>query len=239
MTTTQDAFRRVRTRTLSRARSALGANFWFAPMHGAPVRLLAVSRLRQQDRKTFFRLGLATVFRCAAGIRPTDFCHHFHLTTCTRALGSPFPDPIDLRRRGETGGADASRRPSSLRPDSSQQPEEFSSLDANTIKPLTPLSPARSFVPPFQATTRCSFEPRPRAPYPREGIRGRDDPRCLPSVGRSSYRTFAQSPRPSPARERPHHVKLAAGWVWVSVVLSFEAPSPMPFDTDLRMVTSN
>jgi len=38
--------------------------------------------------------------------------------TCTRALGSPLPDLGDFRHRGETGGADVSRRPSSLRPDS-------------------------------------------------------------------------------------------------------------------------
>jgi len=134
--------------------------------------------------------------------------------TCTRALGSPLPDLADFRHQGETGGADVSRRPSSLRPDSlTVHFGDCSSLDDDAIEPLTPLSPARSFVPPSQATTRCSFEPRSRAPRPREGTWRRDDPRRLPSVRRSSSRTLCRSPCLPLARGETPSRDLAAGWV--------------------------
>lgn len=56
--------------------------------------------------------------------------------TCTRALGSPPPNPTDLRRQGEAGGADASRRPSSLRPDGAPYDSgNFSFLDDDPIEP--------------------------------------------------------------------------------------------------------
>lgn len=54
--------------------------------------------------------------------------------------------------------------------------------------------------------TRCSNEPRPRAPHPREGMRRRDDPRRLPSVTRSSSRASFAFPRAPPAGRAPHHV---------------------------------
>lgn len=59
--------------------------------------------------------------------------------------------------------------------------------------------------------TRCSNEPRPRAPYPREGMRRRDDPRRLPSVTRSSYRASFAFPCAPPAGGAPHHV--TSSWV--------------------------
>jgi len=53
--------------------------FGSASRHGAPVRSSPPLRVRQRARRASSELGLATVFRCAAAIRPTDFCHLFHL----------------------------------------------------------------------------------------------------------------------------------------------------------------
>jgi len=93
----RNAFGRVWTRTLSRTRSVSSRIFWFRSRHGAPVRSASSPRVRQQRaRRDSYELGLATVFRCAAAIRPADFCHLFHLTTCTHAPGSPLPEPLRL-----------------------------------------------------------------------------------------------------------------------------------------------
>lgn len=109
-------------------------------------------RLRQQVRKTLFRLGLTTVFRCAAEIRPTDFCHHFHLRPAPALsvlrLRIP-PTCVDREKLEELTLHGVQARFGRMAHRTIRG--TFHSSTTIPSSHLTPLSPARSFAPPSQA----------------------------------------------------------------------------------------
>lgn len=137
---------RFHVRGLHSTRIFLGS----ASRHGVPVRPPSSPRVRQQRaREGSFELGLATVFRRNAAIRPADFCHLFHLTTCTRALGSPFPEPPRLSSRRRNWRGCRFTTAISLRPNRHRGVAELFapsgvSRGSTSMRPspLTPLSPA-------------------------------------------------------------------------------------------------
>jgi len=190
-------------------------------VHGAPFRLLPVVRERQpasdflqaRHPRGFSRVCRDTSDRLLPPKPPDDLHPRSRFSISTpKFLGSVRNEELTFHDVQARFGSITTVRRGVVHPVCSFDfdDDRMEASDTPVARPLLRAALSGDL-------TRCSNGPRPRAPYPREEIRRRDDPRCLPSVGRSGFRTFRRSRWPCEPPPR-------GGLVRRSIVISLEAP---------------